>query len=168
MNPEIDPEITDLFDGRGNGSLHIHLARDPERWHGAESEDSVDMRLDFHPDDWVALFVDVLHVPVPNEDDLQQLNERSRYVERDEVIVLREWRRDMFREATSQYPMLGRIWDMYEDAVFRPEELPQLRDECLKLKSETTQPEPLKALRKLLYACDEATKRGFSLMLISD
>ena len=64
--------------------------------------------------------------------------------------------------------MLGRIWTMYEDFVFRLEELPQLRGECVKLKSETTQPEAVKALRKLIYACDEAAKRGFSLILSGD
>lgn len=166
MKPDLDPENADLFDGRENGSLHIFLARDPERWHVAE--DTVWMRFDFHPEDWHALFVGVLHVPMLNEEDLQQLRGRNLYAEADERIDRFEWERDLFRDALSEYPMLGRIWTMYEDFVFRLEELPQLRGECLKLKSETTQPEAVKALRKLMYACDEAAKRGFSLILKSD
>ena len=166
MKPDIDPENADLFDGRGNGSLHIYLARDPERWRGAE--DTVDMRFDFHPEDWDALFVNVLHVPMLNEDDLQQQHGRNLCVEADDYIDRFEWERDLFRDALPEYPMLGRIWTMYDDSVFRLEELPPLRGECVKLKSETTQPEAVKALRKLVYACDEAAKRGFSLMLRSD
>ena len=64
MTPEIDPENADLFDGRENGSLHIYLARNPETWH----EDKFDMRLDFHADDWFALFVTALGVPLSEFD----------------------------------------------------------------------------------------------------
>ena len=64
--------------------------------------------------------------------------------------------------------MLGRIESIYDECLFLPDEVTELRGECLKLKSETTQPEAVKALRKLIYACDEATKRGFSLMMSGD
>jgi len=168
MKADIDPENADLFDGWGNGSLHIYLARDPERRRGAELQDFLDTRLGFNPDDWDALFVNVLHVSMLNAEDLQQLHGRNLYVEADERIDRFEWERDLFRDALPGYPMLGRIWTMYEDFVFRLEELPQLRGECVKLKSETTQPEAVKALRKLIYACDEAAKRGFSLILSGD
>ena len=145
MKPDVDPENADLFDGRGNGSLHIYLARDPERWHVAE--DTVEMRFDFHPDDWHALFVGVLHV---------------------ETLGPTGWLTQEFRELDTDYPKLGRIWSVYDGCMFFPDELSELRGECLKLKSETTQSEAVKALRKLIYACDEATKRGFSLILIGD
>ena len=168
MKADIDPENADLFDGWGNGSLHIYLARDPERWRGAELQDFLETRLGFNLDDWDALFVNVLHVSMLNAEDLQQLHGRNLYVEADERIDRFEWERDLFRDALPGYPMLGRIWTMYEDFVFRLEELPQLRGECVKLKSETTQPEAVKALRKLIYACDEAAKRGFSLILSGD
>jgi hypothetical protein len=147
MRSEIDPENADLFDGRENGSLHIYLARvlDPQ------SEDAVDLRLDFHAGDWWALFVNVLHVPTSDWIDLP-----------------REGQRIEFRQALAEYPMLAQIWDIYDDAGYLPEELPQLRSECLQVKSETTEPEAVKALRKLIYACDEATKRGFGLLLVGD
>ena len=145
MKPDIDPENADLFDGRENGSLHIFLARDPERW--AVAEDTVVVRFDFHPEDWHALFVDVLHAAAQGPP---------------------EWVREEFREATTDYPMLGRIWSVYDECLFFPDDLSELRGECVKLKSETTQPEAVKALRKLIYACDEAAKRGFSLILSGD
>jgi hypothetical protein len=147
MTSEIDPENADLFDGRENGSLHIFLGRiaDPA------SDGAVDMRLDFHHDDWAALFVGVLDVPTS-----------------DWLHLSREAQRIEFRKALPEYPMLAEIWDIYADAAFLPEEVPQLRSECLRVKSETTQPEALKALRKLVYACDEAAKRGFCLLLSSD
>ena len=166
MKPDIDPENADLFDGRENGSLHIYLARDPERW--TVAEDTVEMRFDFHPGDWHALFVGVLQVPILDEDDLQQLIERNRYVEVHETLGPDEWQEQKFREATTDNPMLGRIWSVYDDCMFGPDELSELRGECLKLKSDTTQPEAVKALRKLIYACDEAAKRGFSLILSGD
>ena len=147
MNSEIDPENADLFDGRENGSLHIFLARGAD----PDSEEAIDVRLDFHGVDWWTLFVNVLHVPISDWDDLS-----------------REGQRVKFRQALPEYPMLGRIWDIYEDAAFLPEEVPQLRSECLRVRSEATQPEAVKALRKSIYACDEATKRGFCLLLIGD
>jgi hypothetical protein len=147
MKSEIDPENADLFDGRANGSLHIHLApvADPL------SRDAVDTRLDLHYEDWEALFVGVLHVPTSHWRDLS-----------------REAQRIEFRKVLPEYPMLAEIWDMYEDAAFLPEELPQLRSECLQVKSETTDSQAVKALRKLIYACDEAIKRGFCLLLSGD
>ena len=165
MKPDVDPENADLFDGRGGGSLHIFLARDPERWHVAE--DTVALRFDFHPEDWQALFVGVLHVGL-DEDDLQQLIDRNRYVEVHETLGPDEWQEQKFREATTEYPMLGRIRSVYDECLFFPDDLSELRGECLKLKSETTQPEAVKALRKLIYACDEAAKQGFSLIMSGD
>ena len=165
MKPDIDPENADLFDGRENGSLHIFLARDPERWQLAE--DTVALRFDFHPEDWQALFVGVLQVEL-DEDDLQELIDRNRSVEVHEILGPDEWQEQKFREATTEYPMLGRIWSVYVECMFSTDELSELRGECVKLKSETTQPEATRALRKLMYACDEAAKRGFSLILSGD
>jgi hypothetical protein len=40
--------------------------------------------------------------------------------------------------------------------------------ECVQVRTETTDAEAVKALRKLIYACDEAIKRGFCLLLSGD
>lgn len=145
MKPDIDPENADLFGGRENGSLHIYLARDLERWHVAG--DTVEMRIDFHPEDWHALFVGVLHV---------------------ETLGPTGWLTQESRELDTDFPMLGRIWSVYDECVFLPDDVSTLRGECVKLAPETAQPEAVRALRKLLYACDEATKRGFGLILTGD
>jgi len=147
MKFEIDPENADLFDGRANGSLHILLAPVAD----TNSRDAVEMRLDFHCVEWEALFVGVLDVPTS-----------------DWVGLSREGQRVKFRQALPEYPMLGEIWDVYEDAAFLPEEVPQLRSECLQVRTETTNAEAVRAPRKLIYACDEAIKRGFCLLLSGD
>ena len=147
MTPEIDPENADLFDGRENGSLHIYLARNPETWH----EDKFDMRLDFHADDWFALFVTALGVP------LSEFDGRPR-----------EWREARIRQVIPEYPALALISDTYVELLFMPDHVLQLRSECSQVKLRSTPPGAVRALRKLIYACDEATKRGFSLLLIGD
>ena len=147
MKFEVDPENADLFDGRENGSLHIWIApvADPS------SEGAVDLRLDFHEADWGALFVGALRLRTSDSGGLS-----------------REGQRVQFRQALPEYPLLGEIWDIYADAAYLAEEVPQLRSECVQLKSETTLPEAVKAVRKLIYACDEAAKRGFCLILSAD
>lgn len=157
MKLEIDPENVDLFDGFGNGSLHLHFVRDPENWHGEERRDAFYIELDFHPGDWEALFFDVLHFPG-----------RDKYVEGDDINELNERNRKKFEQAIPEYPMLARIFDMYEDYQFTPDELPRLREECLSVKSKTSNPQASRALRKLIFASDEASKRGFYLLFICD
>jgi len=64
--------------------------------------------------------------------------------------------------------MLGRINYIFEDYVFTPEEVEKLREECLKLTSDTSNLEADLALRKLIYACDEALKDNFYLEFTCD
>lgn len=157
MRIESDPTSADLFDGFGNGSLHLYLVRDPDNWHGEESEDAFYMDLDLHFCDWEALFIDELRFPGWDT-----------YVEGDDVNEFNERNRKKFEESIPGYPTLNRIFDMYEDYEFAPEELPRLREECLMVKARTSNPKAVKALRKLVLACDEASKRGFSLVFICD
>lgn len=106
-------EDIDLFDGFGNGSLHFKVWLD--RYIG----------LDFHPVDWQALFIETLgcppYDPCQPEEDGHQCQERNR-------------RR--FQAAIPQYPLLGCIFDMYEDALFSREEVPPLREECQRAKAQ--------------------------------
>src|SRR5918997_755032 len=104
MRIEVDAENADLFDGFGNGSLHLYFVRDPERWQGEERDDAYYIELDFHGSDWEALFIDVLHFPG-----------WDKYVEGDDVNELHERNRKKFEQTIPEYPMLGRIFDMYED-----------------------------------------------------
>jgi hypothetical protein len=83
-------------------------------------------------------------------------------------VATKSRRSDAFGLSHRMRRHAGQIWDVYEDAAFLPEELPQLRSECLQVKSETTQPQAAKALRKSIYACDEAAERGYCLLLTGD
>jgi hypothetical protein len=92
----------------------------------------------------------------------------GRYVEGDDEVELRERNRRKFERALPEYPLLARIFHMFEDYAFAPDELPKLREECLMVRSKTADREALRALRKLILASNEATKRGFSLMFICE
>jgi hypothetical protein len=113
--------------------------------------------LDFHFRDWEALFIGILKVP-----------DCDRYVEGDDINELHERNRKKFDKSIPDCPMLSRLFDMYEDYEFSPEELPKLREECEMLKSRATNAEGLKALRKLILAADEGSQRGFHLMFVCD
>ena len=101
MTIEVSPENEDLFDGFGNGSLHLYLVRDPENRHGEDRSDAFYIELDFHFSDWEALFIDVLHFPG-----------WDKYVEGDDVNELHERNRKKFEQTIPEYPMLARIFDM--------------------------------------------------------
>ena len=151
-----DPDA-DLFDGFGNGSLHLYLVRDLKNWRGEDREDAFYLEMDFHASDWQAVFKDVLQVP-----------EGDDYKEGDNVGELHERNRAKFQRSILEYPMLARIFDMYEDCEYSPAEVKRLWEESLKLKGSLSHPEAVRALRKLIYACDEASERGFSLVFICD
>ena len=157
MKLQIDSTDADLFDGFRNGSLHLHLVYDPANWRGNDRDNAFYLELDFHLSDWQALFIGVLKVP-----------DYERYVEGDDINELHERNRNKFEKSIPDYPMLSRLFDMYEDYGFSPEELPNLREECETLKLRTTNSEGLKALRKLIFAAREGSKRGFNLMFICD
>ena len=157
MKVEIDPANADLFGSSGNGVLDMCIVRDPASWRGEEKADAFNLGMDFNFGDWEALFVDVLKYP--GWDD---------YVEGDNIHDLHERNRKKFQDSIPEYPMLTRIFDMYEDYQYAPEELPKLREECLSVKSKTSNPGAIKALRKLILAGEEASKRGFHLLFICD
>jgi hypothetical protein len=160
---DIDLENADLFDDNTNGCMDIYLARQPEGWDRAE--DTLVVPFGFCGEDWHAVFIGLLHAG-PDEDDLQQLRDGKFFFRFRKTKAFEKRWRQKFREATTEYPMLGRISSIYDQCLFFPDDLTELRGECLKLKSGTAQPEAVKALRRLLYACDEAATRGFSLILL--
>ena len=106
---------------------------------------------------WTALFIDEFHFPGWEV-----------FAERDDVDELHERNRKKFEQTIPEYPMLARIFDTYEDYRFTPEEIPRLSEECLRAKSKVTNLNAVKALRKLIVACDEAFKRGYNLTFICD
>lgn len=111
----------------------------------------------FEGPEWSALFHYVLRVtdrePLVADEDFAEWGERQRV---------------RFQKSIAEYPMLGRIWDTYIDVSYRPEEIPQLRDECLQVKASTSNPVALRGLEKLIAACDEALKDSLGLSLLSE
>lgn len=61
------------------------------------------------------------------------------------------------------YEMFGRFWYAYDDAIYFPSEINQLRAECLKAKSKSQNPEFITAAKKILEACDNALKTNSGL-----
>ncbi len=56
------------------------------------------------------------------------------------------------------YEMLGRFWFWYDDAIYFSSEIIQLREECLKVKSNSQNSALITGMNKILNACDEALK----------
>jgi hypothetical protein len=73
-----------------------------------------------------------------------------------------------FKEAMKEYPMLGRMWDLYEDIVYAPNEVSLLNEECLQVKAMTSNQVAQQGLRKLLFSCDEAARSHCGLLLASN
>lgn len=146
----VTPENADLFDGFRNGSHHLWIVCEPN-WRPYDGGgDARYLDLDFHTSDWEALFRLMLGCP---EYDLNQTKERNR---------------ELFHQSIPDFPMLAEIFDNYEDYSYNGSDMERLRNECHLLLSRATHANGNKALRKLLYACDEAAKAGCALMLVCD
>lgn len=141
----------------GAGHLLIYLVRDPESF----SNDLILVGDDkstgngIFGNEWGELFYDILKCPHPP----QFQGDMSTYQER---------RSEEFRKALPRNPMLARIFDMFADAWYRPEEIAALRAECVQVRDEGVAAETPEALQKLLVACDEALKMGTGLYLACD
>jgi hypothetical protein len=112
---------------------------------------------DLGENNWSALYFDVLgcpesDLPAPGED-------MAEYWER---VRLK------FQQAIPAYPMLGRIWDFYNDAWYAPEEVGQLQSECLKVQTNTANQTALEGLGLLLRACDEVSADKLGIFLAAD
>lgn len=151
--PEDD---SDLFDGFGNGSLHMYVACTPG-WEPYGEGDSRYLDLDFHYSDWEALFYDGLYAA-----------RWDQYVEGEGVDVHTERNRRKFHESIPDFPRLRTIFDMYEDYLFELQEAVELRDECYQAKNQLNHEAADKALRKIIYGCDKAIEANCSLMFVCD
>lgn len=125
-------------------------------WNGSP-EDAVDLDLCFHFDDWEALFFGTLHA-----------HKWDPYTEGDDIFEHNERNRRKFHESIPNYPTLRTIYDMYEDYEFDLTQTKTLREECIKLRPQATEPEAIKALRKLIYGCDQAIALNGNLFFSCD
>ncbi len=146
---------SDIFSGCGNGTLDTALVQDPARWNEGAGDRYIGVC--FIDEDWESIFRQVLHC-----------SEGEPYVEGEDVHQHWERNRRLFQKSIPDYPMLGRIFDMYEDYVFTPTEVGRLRVECLKVKAMAANEAADLGLRKLIYACDEASRESLCLMFVCD
>lgn len=140
-----------------SGNLDIHIIHSSSAEYDVTKGDRP-LNVALEVSEWIALFFRVLHCPEPRIEkaDTSSFHERS---ERYKLI---------FQQAIPDYPLLGRVWDVYQDVEYKPQEIEQLRQECLKIKAIADNNIALKGLGKIIFACDEALKKGMGLFLASD
>jgi hypothetical protein len=156
MADEVESVDADIFGGRGNGTLHLCVVRTLGEWNDSAGDRY--LKVDFNSRNWASIFFETLHCHP----------EWTPYVEGEDINDHTERNRQLFQQSIPDYPLLGRIFQMYEDYVFSPEELGGLREECLKVKAIVQSPAADLGLRKLIYACDEASKHGLHLVFSCD
>ena len=149
-----------IDEGWGNGSLHPTVVRNIDAyWKSAPvDEDDADFYVGFgfHETDWVALFFDVLKCP------------KREMLEGEDITAFEKREHERFQHCTAGFPLLGRMFTMFRDANYYSDEVGQLREQCLKLQSETSHEGGRRALDKLILACDKALAANMGLILISD
>ena len=106
--------------------------------------------IDFTGEDWKALFLGLLKCPAFDLDESGEVN------------------RLRFEQHLLEYPMLSRIFDMYEYASYEEEEVARLRAECERLKSTAPFTEAVDALDKLVEGCNQASSNDAVLLLVPD
>jgi hypothetical protein len=77
-------------------------------------------------------------------------------------------RPDQFNDPVPEYPMLSRINGVYFDAVFKPDEIEALEEECKRLAKWTSNSLALNGLRKLLAACVDAKALSLGIYMMCD
>ena len=73
-----------------------------------------------------------------------------------------------FAKSVPDYPLLGRICDIYEDAKFRAEEIRGLDEECQRLIQASGHERGAWAANKLRVACRKALSHKLGLILLCD
>ena len=133
-------------------SLDFYIMRDPKE----QGEGSCQLVGGMEQDEWEALFY---NTPRPE----------SRYDEN-----AREWKeweeraRSRLEGIISNYPLLGRAGDYWEDAWYSLEEVEQLRQECIEAQARIRNQVAVNVLGELIHACDEALKRKWGVWLACD
>lgn len=130
-----------------------------QSWPGPTSEKDCTLPFGLTYEEWFALYFDVL---VVDQGEYQDWVERHPD-EAQTVLPPIE-----FKGEISGYPLLSRICGYLCDACFELSELEQLRQECLRVQSTTSNQLALSGLEKLLQITTEAETRGLNVYLMSD
>ena len=150
---------SDIFSGCGNGVLDIAISHEidesGENWDITKGDRWLDVCL--NDGDLEAISLEIF-----------RLATGTSYEGSDNILKLRNDDRQLFAGIAPEFPMLSRINYIYEDVFFKAEEVGQLRNECVNIRSVANNPAADLGLRKLLYSCDEALKVNFCLELLCD
>jgi hypothetical protein len=139
----------------GETGKHLIYSSDSSREHKTRTY----LGIALPGEEWAALFYEVLGCPDPGEYPYSPGEDVDQYEDRYKKV---------FQDSIPSYQMLSRIWDMYTDVEYQPDEINQLQAECLRAKLITSNPMATQWLAKLLRACDAALQSGLGLFLASD
>jgi hypothetical protein len=139
------------------GSLRIAIKKRPAgSWNPSDGDHH--LPFDIEPKEWEELFYEVLKAPPWEE-----------YVNDSDIEEYHRHQEIRFKKylATKGFQMLGRIWDIYHDAIFEPFEIDDLYEECSKI-NKMTYLQEMAAVIKLTQACKDALQLGSGIRLLSD
>lgn len=141
------------------GSLGVFAVRDAKSFFDGLQEPDRYLNLLLTGEEWGGLFYETLNCPRATVEPFSR---------GEDTVQWRERYKLKFQQAMPEYPMLSRMWDLFEYASYRPDEIPQLREECLRVKVNAANEKALAALAKLVMACDEASKLSSGLLFVPD
>ena len=84
---------------------------------------------------------------------------------------LEEWSKRyaaQFQQAMPAQPMLARIYDRFNYVSYAPDEIEQLRVECVELEANILNEKARSGLKKLIAACNEASRLRVGLLFVPD
>lgn len=140
------------------GSLRIAVSKNPTRsWSPSDGDRHLD--FDLHPAEWEKLFVDYFGVP---EWEMHSDKEES------SLYFARQKERIEKHIAERGYPLLGRLWHIYDDAGYEPNEIQSFHRECDDLRLKVDDPLARSMVDKLLAACYQAEQSSSGLWFLSD
>ena len=140
------------------GNLDIAVMMNPGgEWNDSDGDHATHLAIE--PKEWEELFFNALKVP-----------EWENRIEGEDMGAYYDRQKKLFQEnlRNKGYEMLGRIWDMYDDAIYWPSEINQLLRECLEVQKITQNTFALSAIEKLISACHQALLIKSGLCLSSD
>ena len=141
---------SDIFGKSGNGTLDTTISRQIETW----SVGDMNLNVSIDDEDFVNIHSETYRLTFGEKPRLELFNTTQLESSLEKISL--------------KFPMLCRIKDMYEDAIFKADEVKILREECEKLKKESQDNSTNLALRKLFYCCDEALKAKLNLCFWCD
>ena len=164
MHANPDDEIVggELRDFTEPGMHITWLVHDPEAFlvsPGPTSERDRLLHFGLTYQEWKNLYFDVLAVHQTGRAKVRKESDSRN-------IVISEF--DESEPRLKEYPMLSRIRGILHDAVFEVDEVEPLRQECIRVKTLTTDKVALRGLDKLLLICRWAKKLDLNIYLMAD